>query len=92
MSARKTVEQRANEVINKFRDWNNRHVGVSTEKRRLCLYIFIYKAIISAQQSTADAVHYGPKRIRPPAPREFPAFPFADHRTLAQVDQAKEPA
>ena len=91
MSARKTIEQRADEVINKFRDWND-HNRASIEERRQYLRGLICEAIVSEQHATVNRLHYGSQRIRPPVPKEFPPFPFKSHRTLAQVDQAKEPA
>ena len=85
----KTAEQRANEVVQNYLDWASRNKDLT--KRLQILRDLIYVAIDGAEAAIYARIRV--KYTRPPlAPKAFPPFPFADHRTLAQVDQAKEPA
>ena len=91
MSVRKTTDQRADELVEAYLGWQEERAWTLITKQYV-LHRLAADAIAAAQKATADGLHYGSNRPRPSIPKEFPPFPFADHRTLAQVDQAKEPA
>ena len=78
----KTTEQRANEVLNKYEDWVSRDSTATAKDSRMMLRDLIYLAIQNAEAAVYMRMERNRKR---PSPKAFPAFPFTNHRTMAEV-------
>ena len=95
MSKRKSTEERANDVVKRYLDWALQGRKWSRVEHEYVLGAMVHSAIQRAQQATSVAIQLGAQRaqrarLRPPV--KFLPFPFTEHRTLRQVDDAGDVA
>ena len=82
MTGLKTTEQRAKEVLRRYLIWSSRNGDAISDKRRQKLRDLIREAIADAEAAQFKWLMAKPPRLGVVA---FPTFPFADHRTMAEV-------